>query len=44
MDFRIATSQDTPQVEALWAYCFEPKEDPFFQYIFLTVMNQRILL
>ena len=34
MDFRIATSQDTPQVEALWAYCFEPKEDPFFQYYF----------
>lgn len=34
MEFRIATSQDTPQVEALWAYCFEPKEDPFFQYYF----------
>ena len=34
MDFRIATSQDTAQVEALWAYCFEPKEDPFFQYYF----------
>lgn len=34
MEFRIATPQDTPQVEALWAYCFEPKEDPFFQYYF----------
>lgn len=34
MDFRIATPQDTPHVEALWAYCFEPKEDPFFQYYF----------
>ncbi|ETJ28841.1 GCN5-related N-acetyltransferase, partial [human gut metagenome] len=21
-------------VENLWAYCFEPKEDPFFQYYF----------
>lgn len=34
MEFRIATAADTPQVEALWAYCFEPKEDPFFQYYF----------
>ena len=34
MEFRIATVQDTPHVENLWAYCFEPKEDPFFQYYF----------
>ena len=34
MEFRIATAQDTPHVENLWAYCFEPKEDPFFQYYF----------
>ena len=24
MEFRIATAQDTPHVENLWAYCFEP--------------------
>ena len=34
MEFRIAMAQDTPHVENLWAYCFEPKEDPFFQYYF----------
>ncbi|SNV74618.1 GNAT family N-acetyltransferase [Veillonella rodentium] len=34
MEFRIATAQDTLHVENLWAYCFEPKEDPFFQYYF----------
>ena len=34
MEYRIATAQDTPHVENLWAYCFEPKEDPFFQYYF----------
>ena len=34
MEFRVATAQDTEAVESLWAYCFEPKEDPFFQYYF----------
>lgn len=34
MDFRLATPEDTKWVEDLWAYCFESKEDPFFQYYF----------
>ena len=34
MEFRIAQEADREAVESLWAYCFEPKEDPFFQYYF----------
>lgn len=34
MEFRLAKPSDTEAVESLWAYCFEPKEDPFFQYYF----------
>ena len=34
MEFRMAQPADTEQVSSLWAYCFEPKEDPFFQYYF----------
>lgn len=34
MEFRVATPADTEQIESLWAYCFEPKEDLFFQYYF----------
>ena len=34
MEFRIATAADTKAVENLWDYCFENKEDPFFQYYF----------
>lgn len=34
MEFRLAIPTDTEEVSSLWAYCFEPKEDPFFQYYF----------
>lgn len=34
MDFRLATPQDKNMVESLWAYCFEPREHPFFQWYF----------
>lgn len=34
MEFRIANTNDTKAVENLWAYCFETKDDPFFQYYF----------
>lgn len=34
MEFRLAKLSDTEAVKNLWAYCFEPKEDPFFQYYF----------
>lgn len=34
MKFRLATPEDRNQVESLWAYCFEPREHPFFQWYF----------
>lgn len=34
MRFRFAKSEDMDQVEALWDYCFEKREEPFFQYYF----------
>lgn len=34
MEFRIAVPTDQADVENLWAYCFEPKDNPFFQYYF----------
>lgn len=34
MDFRLATAKDRELVENLWAYCFEPREHPFFQWYF----------
>ena len=34
MQFRLAGVDDTKEVKALWAYCFEPAEDPFFKYYF----------
>lgn len=34
MEFRLATTVDQDLVESLWAYCFEPRENPFFQWYF----------
>ena len=34
MNYRIVTETELPQVMALWDYCFEKKEDPFFQWYF----------
>ena len=34
MDFRLAKEEDRDLVESLWAYCFEPREHPFFQWYF----------
>lgn len=34
MEFRLATDGDRQLVESLWAYCFEPRENPFFSGIF----------
>ena len=34
MEFRLATPSDRELVENLWAYCFEPKEHPFFRWYF----------
>ena len=34
MNYRIVTEAELPQVMALWDYCFEKKEDPFFQWYF----------
>ena len=34
MDFRLASKEDRGLVESLWDYCFEHREDPFFQGYF----------
>lgn len=34
MEFRLATEKDRNLVESLWDYCFEKREDPFFQWYF----------
>ena len=34
MNYRMVTEAELPQVMALWDYCFEKKEDPFFQWYF----------
>ena len=35
MDFRLASKEDRGLVESLWDYCFEHREDPFFQWLSL---------
>lgn len=34
MIFRVVTEAQLEQVKDLWDYCFEKKDDPFFQYYF----------
>ena len=34
MQFRRATEADCKSIEALWAYCFEKPDEPFFQWYF----------
>ena len=34
MIYRVVNEERMPEVADLWAYCFEKKEDPFFQYYF----------
>lgn len=37
MQFRRATEADRKSIEALWAYCFEKPNEPFFQWYFSRV-------
>lgn len=37
MQFRRATGADRKSIEALWAYCFEKPDEPFFQWYFSRV-------
>lgn len=37
MQFRRATEADRKSIEALWAYCFEKPDEPFFQWYFSQV-------
>ena len=34
MIYRVVNEERLPQVEELWDYCFEKREEPFFQYYF----------
>lgn len=42
LDFRLAGPDDRELVENLWAYCFEPKEHPFFDGILPICINPRM--
>ena len=44
MNIRIVTEAELPQVMALWDYCFEKKEDPFFQWYFREYCLQHNLI
>ncbi|MBO6039282.1 MAG: GNAT family N-acetyltransferase, partial [Acidaminococcaceae bacterium] len=44
MDCRIVTETEMPQVMALWDYCFEKKDDPFFQWYFQEYCLQHNLV
>lgn len=37
MQFRRATEADRKSIEALWTYCFEKPDEPFFQWYFSRV-------
>ena len=34
MIYRVVNAERMPQVEELWDYCFEKRQEPFFQYYF----------
>lgn len=44
MDCRIVTETELPHIMALWDYCFEKKEDPFFQWYFQEYCLQHNLI
>ena len=44
MEFRLAGPQDRNVVEDLWAYCFEPKEHPFFRWYFANMYEPENVL
>lgn len=39
MDRRLLKREEQPQAEDLWDYCFEKREDPFFQWYFQEVFQ-----
>ena len=44
MSSRVVTMTELPQVMALWDYCFEKKDDPFFQWYFQEYCLQHNLI
>ena len=44
MNCRVVTMTELPQVMALWDYCFEKKEEPFFQWYFKKYCLQHNLI
>ena len=34
MIYRVVNEERMPQVAELWDYCFEKRQEPFFQYYF----------
>ena len=44
MNIKIVTEAELPRVMALWDYCFEKQEDPFFQWYFREYCLQHNLV
>ena len=44
MNYKIVTEAELPQVMELWDYCFEKKDDPFFQWYFREYCLSRNLV
>ena len=41
MKYKIVSKEQLPQVEELWDYCFEKRQEPFFQYYFSEYCCQK---
>lgn len=41
MKYRVVAKNELPQVEELWDYCFEKRQEPFFQYYFSSYCCQQ---
>ena len=41
MIYRVVNAERMPQVEELWDYCFEKRQEPFFQYYFNEYVGKK---
>ena len=41
MKYTVVSREQLPQVEELWDYCFEKRQEPFFQYYFTQYCCQQ---
>ncbi|MBU2700714.1 putative acetyltransferase [Sporomusaceae bacterium BoRhaA] len=44
MEYRLMNDKDESQIKALWSYCFEPEDHPFFKWYFSDYYDQKNVL